>query len=206
MELGPEVHAHRHSAGHRWVDLALALGALAVSITSIVIALENESAMRRLVTANSWPYLQLMHGNVQADGEHVIHFDVRNAGVGPATLEKLVVSYAGQPVHNARELLARCCGFDPATASFPIGINAVEHYVFTSHEDVSFLSVPRSQESAAIWDRLDTQRLKIDMEACYSSVFDEYWKTSLKHPKAVRVKSCDALRGPSYDEDLLDAQ
>jgi hypothetical protein len=205
MELEPEAHGHRHSTGHRWIDMVLALAALGVSVLSIVIALENESAMRRLVTANSWPYLQLMHGNALPNGEHVIHFDVRNAGVGPATLEKLVVTYAGQPVRNGHELLARCCGVDAATAKFPIIINAVEHYVFAAREDVSFLNVPRSEENAAIWDRLNTERLKIDMHACYSSVFDEYWMTSLRHPKAVRVKSCDVLGGPSYDEDLYDS-
>ena len=108
MELEPETHVHPHKVGHRWIDLALALGALALSIGSIVIAIQNEAAMKRLVTANSWPYLQLGHGNVR-DGAEVIHFDVRNTGIGPAMLEKLVVSYRGQPLREARELLARCC-------------------------------------------------------------------------------------------------
>jgi hypothetical protein len=202
MELEPEVHAHRHSTGHRWIDLAIAFGALAVSALSIVIALQNEAAMRRLVTASSWPYLQLMHGNARPDGEHVIHFDVRNAGVGPATLEKLVVTYAGQPMRDARELLARCCGVD-VSSKLQIGINLVPHRVFASRESLSFLEVERTEENAATWDRLDAERLKIDMQVCYSSVFDEYWVTSLKQPKAIRVKSCDVLSGTPYDEDLL---
>jgi|GEM_PF-6163644 len=57
MEAGAEIHAHHHAVGHRWIDLALASGALILSVTSIVIAIQNEHAMQRLVTANSWPYL-----------------------------------------------------------------------------------------------------------------------------------------------------
>lgn len=204
MELDPEVHAHPHATGHRWIDITIAIAALAVSIVSIVIAIENESAMRELVTANSWPYLQLMQGNATPDGRLVIHFDVRNAGIGPATLEKLVVTYAGQPVHDAPDLLARCCGV-AATAHLAIGVNLVAHRVFASHDSMSFLTVPKNDADAAAWERLDAQRLKIDMRACYSSVFDEHWVTGMRQPKAIRVKSCDVLAGPDYDEDLLSA-
>jgi hypothetical protein len=203
MELAPEVHTHRHSSGHRWVDLILALGALVLSIVSIVIALESESVMRRLVTANSWPYLHLQHGNTLPTGEHVIHFDVRNSGVGPATVEKLVVTYAGQPVRNAQELLSRCCGVSAAT-DLGIAINAVPHYVFAPREEVSFLQVPNSAEHAAIWERLNAERFKVDIHVCYSSVFDEHWVTGLRQPRAVSVSSCDALTGPAYDENLYD--
>src|ERR1700735_1231987 len=107
MELDPAVHSHAPKVGHRWVDLALALSVLAISVASIIIALENEANMRRLVTANSWPYIEMIHGN-EKNGEAVIHFDLKNAGIGPATLEKLVVRYDGQPVRTGRELLERC--------------------------------------------------------------------------------------------------
>jgi hypothetical protein len=103
MELDPEVHSHAPKIGHRWVDLALAISVLAMSATSIIIALQNEASMRRLVTANSWPYMELIHGN-EKDGQAVIHFDIKNAGIGPATLEKLVVRYNGQPVNSGRVL------------------------------------------------------------------------------------------------------
>jgi hypothetical protein len=108
MELDSEVHSHPHKIGHRWIDIVLASSALVLSIASIILSVENESNMRRLVTANSWPYIGLSHGN-ESNGEAIIHFDVRNAGIGPAVLEKLVVTYDGQPVRTAEELIARCC-------------------------------------------------------------------------------------------------
>jgi hypothetical protein len=108
MELDPEVHSHPHRVGHHWFDMVLASTALLVSISSIIIAIQNESNMRRLVTANSWPYIALNQGN-EKDGEANVHFDVKNAGIGPATLEKLVVTYDGKPVGTSVELIKLCC-------------------------------------------------------------------------------------------------
>jgi hypothetical protein len=64
-------------------------------------------------------------------------------GVGPATLDKVIVTYRGAPVHNANELLTRCCGLNQ-TPNLTRMINAVPHYVFAPREDLSFLSVVRT--------------------------------------------------------------
>ena len=201
MELDPEVHSHAPKVGHRWVDLALALSVLAISVASIIIALENEANMRRLVTANSWPYIEMIHGN-QKNGEAVVHFDLKNAGIGPAMLEKLVVRYDGQPVRTARELLEHCCGNLDAIRS--LSINMVENRVLPAREEITFLAISKSDVSADMWEKLNVGRIKVDMDACYSSVFDEHWTTSLRNPKPVSVKSCDALPGAAYEANLLD--
>lgn len=201
MELDAETHAHPHSTGHRRLDLLLAFGAFAVSIASIAIALQNESAMKRLVLANSWPYVEASHGNV-LDGEQVIHFDLRNSGIGPARLEKLVVSYDRQPVKGAHDLLWRCCG---DAGSVPMEVNAVAGRVFAARDGEHFLLVPRTAEDSAVWDRLNVERLKVDIGACYSSVFDEHWVTHLRNPTPVPVKDCAELPGVSYDADLYGA-
>ena len=104
MELNPDDHGHghRHRVGTRWIDLALALAALLVSVSSIMVALQNHRAMQRLVTANSWPYLELVHGNALDNGARQVHLDVKNVGIGPAMIEKFVVTYAGEPVTGPR--------------------------------------------------------------------------------------------------------
>jgi hypothetical protein len=171
-----------------------------LSITSIFISVQNEAAMRRLVTANSWPYLQLGHGNSR-EGERVIHFDVSNAGIGPATLEKMVVSYAGKPVATARELLIACC--DVANLSH-VEIDSVARHVFAPREHMSFLQVGKTLGNDVLWEKLNTERFKVDLKVCYSSVFAEYWITSLRDPKPVSVPSCDGLGGPAYEAALYE--
>jgi hypothetical protein len=197
METGAEVHAHHHAVGHRWIDLALALGALILSVTSIVIAIQNEHAMRHLVTANSWPYLDLGHGN-SINGAPVIHFDVENAGIGPAMIEKLVVTYAGQPVRDGEELLTRCCAAESASGNTELEINAASARVLPARETITFLKAPRQESNPELWKKLGTERFKVGMAVCYSSVFEERWIATLGEARPRSVKSCDALSGADW--------
>jgi hypothetical protein len=204
MELDSEVHSHPHKVGHRWIDIVLASSALVLSIASIVLSIQNESNMRRLVTANSWPYISVYHGN-ESNGEAIIHFNVRNAGIGPAMLEKLVVTYDGQAVRTANELLERCCASAGGlNAIHRLSINLVENQVLSPREDTAFLSLRKSDTEGAVWDKLNVERLKIGMSACYSSVFGERWITGTGRPRPVSIKSCDALPGPAWDANLND--
>jgi hypothetical protein len=198
MELDPEVHAHGHRVGQRWIDLALALAALLVSLSSILIAIQNHHAMQRLVTANSWPYLELQEGNSQ-DGEPVVHFSVKNAGVGPAMIEKFVVTFDGEPVHGPLEILRRCCGPDSEWRQAQIEVNDVSGRVLPSLETITFLAVPSHLQALKLWDKLDAQRGKVGMSVCYSSVFGEHWISDLGEVRQRSVGSCAELRGPDYE-------
>ena len=197
MELEPEVHAHGHKTGHSKIDLALALSALALSVGSILISIQNEDAMHRLVTANSWPCLQMSHGNI-LEGERVLHFDVRNAGIGPATVEKVVLTYKGQAVQSAAELLERCCNV-AAGAQVKLVRNALSEHVFSPRETMSFLSMIKEGTDPVIWDKLDAERFHVDIQVCYRSVFDEFWTARLGNPRPVKVASCEALVGQGYE-------
>jgi hypothetical protein len=199
MELDPDVHAHGHRVGTRWIDLVLALAALLVSISSIIIALQNHRAMQRLVTANSWPYLELLEGNALEDGTMQVHLDVKNAGIGPAMIEKFVVTYAGEPVTGPADLLNRCCGSDGRWRQATIGVNEVAERVLPAGEGIAFLKVPYRDSNLELFQKLDDERLKIGMSVCYASVFDEHWITTLGQANARSVKSCKQLEGPDYE-------
>jgi len=200
MDIDPEIHAHRHETGHRWFDLALGLSVLVISIASMVIAIQNHHAMKNLVTANSWPYLQMGHGNV-VDGSADIHFDIKNAGVGPALIEKFVVTYNGQPVTGTKELLQRCCGIQDTdlTKKLDINVDQVADRVLSARDDIAFLSLPKQDTNLDLWQKLNVERFKIGMTACYSSVLGEHWMTGLGGVKPRSVESCDQLLGPSFN-------
>lgn len=203
MELDAEVHSHHHKVGHRWIDLALALSALILSITSILIAIQNDHSMHNLVTANSWPYLEMGHGNVM-DNAPTIHFDVKNAGIGPALIEKFVVTYDGHAAANLSELLAKCCGIQNLDQSRKLNfyVDKVSGRVLPARDSIAFLELTKTNENLDVWEKLNTERFKVGMSACYSSVFGEHWITTLGDAKPRSVESCDALPGPSYDANV----
>jgi hypothetical protein len=80
----------------------------------------------------------------------------------------------------------------------------VEDQVLSPREETAFFSLRKSDAEAAVWDKLNVERLKIGMSVCYSSVFGERWINNLRQPRPVSVKSCDALPGPAYDANLYD--
>lgn len=204
MELDAEVHSHHHKVGHRWIDLALALSALILSITSILIAIQNDHAMHNLVTANSWPYLEMGNGNAK-DNAPAIHFDVKNAGIGPALIEKFVVTYDGQAVADENDLLAKCCGIQgkESSSKLDVYVDMITGRVLPARESIAFFELAKTDENRDTWEKLNVARFKVGMSACYSSVFGEHWITTLGNAKPRSVESCDALPGPSYDADLL---
>jgi hypothetical protein len=193
-----EVHAHRHHGTRHWVDLTLAVSAMVVSIVSLAIAVHHGRTMERmadanarLVAANSWPFLQYSTGNQGEDGRPLIRLSVVNAGVGPARVEALEVFWHDVPVASAHALLAACCGFSPgsgpplrATQSLLTG------RIVRAGESVTLLEIPPSADNTALWKQLDAARLHVKFRACFCSVFDECWSSTLVGTRATRVQSC----------------
>lgn len=105
-------HAHKHS-GIKWLDVAMAISVLVVSVGSLLVALHTSHAMQdlveqnaRLVRSNSTPVLQFGTGNVDGDGE-AIYFDVTNSGTGPARIVWFELRENGQSLPDAATLLTR---------------------------------------------------------------------------------------------------
>ncbi len=197
---GPEVeppHRH-HPTGHRWLDLSLPIAALFVSSVSLVVAFIDGMHMQKmaeanakLVEANSWPFLEYSTGDVD-ENKPQIELRIGNVGVGPAKVESVEVFYRGQPVRNHSDLLQICCGAAP-DAQTSLFINQVGHRVLPARETDSFLTVARTEQNAEMWRRLDAERLNVSVRACYCSVFDECWTTTLAMrtiTKQIPVKAC----------------
>lgn len=63
-------HGHRpHTTGFRWLDISLALSAFVVSIGSLWLTVHNARTMERLVTANSYPNVDIGFGNQVDPGD-----------------------------------------------------------------------------------------------------------------------------------------
>ena len=90
------------------------------------------------------------------------------------------------------ELLQLCCGAAPDQQTSLL-VNQIGHRVLPARETDSFLTVVRSPQNEVYWQRLDTERLNVSVRACYCSVFDECWTTTLAMRtigKQTSVKAC----------------
>ena len=195
-----EMHAGHHRSGHRRVDLVLAASAMLVSIVSLAIAIRHGQTMERmaeanarLVAANSWPFLQYTTGDTGDDGKPLIRLSVINAGVGPARVESLEVFWHDAPVASPRALLAACCGLAPDAGQITgLSQSLLAGRIVRAGDSVTLLEVRPGPNAGAFWERLERERLHVKFRACFCSVFDECWTSTLVGTRATPVASCPA--------------
>jgi hypothetical protein len=189
----PEVHHHTHRTGHRWIDLAVPLSALAVSVISLTIAIHHGNTMQkmadenaRLVQANSWPLLQFATGNANESGQPEITLKIENAGVGPAKLISLEMFQGDKRIRTPRDLVQ---ALDPATTRPQLSLGVTLPVVLRAGDSQLLLGMKREGQDA-LWDKLNTARFELRFRACYCSVFDECWVSDLATVSPQQVEHC----------------
>jgi len=189
----PDLPHHPHRTGHRWVDFAVPLSALAVSVISLAIAIHHGHTMQkmadenaRLVQANSWPLLQFTTGNANDKGEPEITLNVENAGVGPAKLISLEIFHGDKRIRTPRDLVQ---ALDPATTRPQLSLGLTMPVVVRAGDSQLLMGLKR-QGQETFWDKLNTARFELRFRACYCSVFDECWVSDLATVSPQHVDQC----------------
>jgi len=203
MSLEPEQPHHgHHKTGLNWLDLAIALSAILISLTSLIITIVHSRALERmaeanaqLVQANSWPFIAIAEGDM-SDGQ--VFIGLKNDGVGPAKIETLELRWRGHSYKDAVEFLTACCGFkyDPQRR-YELATSAAQ--VMRAGEDVHIMTV-EPEADKDVRDRFNAVRLEksFNFNVCYCSVFDECWKADVARLTLFRgrVDRCDAPAVP----------
>lgn len=200
-----EPHRHPHQTGHKWLDLTLALSAMAVSVISLIVAIIHGRVMERmadanarLVAANSWPFIAYTTSNVQPAGDpQTVTMSLVNDGIGPAKIETFELKWRNVAYSDANKFLIACCGYRPGEG---LSVGIVSGQVVRAGENIDFITLPQNSASQATWQALNRIRSSKDLKLtiCYCSVFDECWisdvaRYSLK-PRPVAY--CAAPRTP----------
>jgi hypothetical protein len=198
IHVEPEgVKPELRKVGHRWIDLSIALSAIVLSLISLAVAIGNARTQEKMVAAATWPLLQFGTTNVSA-GEPVIRLSVSNTGVGPALLRSVEMRYRGETFDKAPFLLAACCGWSRAVneavkaegGGGGMITSRLHNVILAPGADLDFLELRRTEANAAVWDRLDQERFKLEFQACYCSVFEECWRSDLQSLEPEPVRSC----------------
>jgi hypothetical protein len=175
-------HHHEHKKiGHNWLDLSIAVAALLISLTTLVVAIVHSltlekmaEANTRLVEANSWPFVEYTTGHdVQANDS--VWIGLANDGVGPAKIETAELRWNGVPQKNPVAFLKACCGYKEGTKGPTYEV--VAGRVLRAGETIRFIVLPKSADNTNVWTRLNSARISrsLSVNICYCSVFDECW-------------------------------
>jgi len=197
-------HPHHGGTGIKWLDLALALSVLALSVGSLITAQHTGHTMERLVTensrlvrANSTPILQFATGNVTGPDQRELTLTVSNVGTGTARVIWLELVKNGVARRFAREVI----DYEPKAAEADyVPSQAVGGTYLPAGENRTMLSwrVPKSALSLAKWNAFDRDRSALLVNACFCSVLGECWTSHLRADVPVPVKACDARGRVNY--------
>ena len=198
VRLGPDgPDAHPRKTGHNRLDLALALSAIFISGVSLYVAIEHGQTERDLVAANSWPFLRPAISN-DFNSDHDLEIGISNGGVGPAKVKSYQVFYQGAPVANPYDLLRKCCGLSSDPAAEKLQINnafvtaVVDDQVLRPGEAIVAFQLRKQFGEPRLVDRFNETLRVLTYRACYCSVFDKCWTTTLMSTDVTAVRTCPA--------------
>jgi hypothetical protein len=95
---GPELehHHNHHHTGRGWLDVALGVAAVFISLISLFLAIQHGRVMEKMVEASTWAFVTAGFSNANAnDFAPHVRLVIQNKGVGPATVQSLEVFYNG---------------------------------------------------------------------------------------------------------------
>lgn len=199
-------HAHKHS-GINWLDLALALSVLVISVGSLMVARHTSHTMEalveqnaRLVKANATPWVLASQGNARGSPlRGSVHMEIVNNGTGPAKVVWVELRYNGKVIGNLRPVVdaVRAPG-----ARMVIETNDAAPAVLKPGEERSLFAwdrpAPGDAATLASWQKFDEARGALAIEGCYCSLLGECWQGDLRQLEPTPVPRCDAKGRTSY--------
>jgi hypothetical protein len=192
----PESH---NAIAQRWLKFlpAMMIGHVLITVPAFVISIAlayatfvQAEATRKIQQSETWPYVSYGTSNISDDGKTEISFKLGNDGLGPARVKQIEFLYDGKPIRTPRQFLQACCGDVPGQPTRFMSSNP--EVVLRPGETTQFIRLERRADNAAIWDRLQDERWKVAVRACYCSIFDDCWVLDTRVADPEPVKACPA--------------
>jgi hypothetical protein len=158
------------SEGRPWYrepETFIALAALVVSVSAVVVGIYEASLQRAHDRAEVWPHVEV--GTVTDLTDATIYLE--NTGVGPGIIESIVFTLDGKPRASWQDLVQGWLEKNAPTQ--------YSHFTLLDHslragEKVVVLDLPLKLLPTGFWDYIH----RVGVIVCYRSVFDDHWTMS----------------------------
>ena len=188
--------AARSRRGSR-IEAMAAATATIVSVASFYVAVKQTSVQEKQLEASVWP--ALLYDTGDSDGE--VTFSVKNAGVGPAKVRSLEVSFRGKPVTGGVQLLTECCGLSEHRDFAGINLTFLDGRILTAGQEIEFLKFtkPKDESEDPLWDKLEEVRFEVDGRVCFCSALDQCWTVGFHETEPAPLHDCtEAAKRTQY--------
>ncbi|MCZ8072659.1 MAG: hypothetical protein O9341_00870 [Paucibacter sp.] len=186
----------------RWFHIAVAGSMVLSSVAAVYGSWRTSQTMAalvkentRLVMANSTPLLEFGTSNM-SDGQAQLRFTVQNVGNGPARMVWFELKSDGKPVDH---MLAMMKSVSPELKGHKVSFitSSIAPRLISAGKEIAIFNWTRPPASDPVvseaWDRLNLHRQsKVSVEACYCSVLDACWTSTLDGDIPKPVERCEA--------------
>jgi hypothetical protein len=152
-----------HRPWYREPETFIAVAALVVSVTAVVVGIYEASLQRAHDRAEVWPHLEIstwLNGNAAL-------VRLENTGLGPAVVKFMEVRVDGTPQDSWDDALRALYGHEPP----PHSNSTVRNHSLRGGDRAELVSVPEKEAPRPFWPWIG----RVVVRACYASVFDSYW-------------------------------
>jgi hypothetical protein len=156
-------------AWYRQPETFIAVAALVVSISAVVVGIYEASLQRAHDRAEVWPHLEL-ETFITPEGASLY---LENTGIGPAVVQSVDVAVDGRRRRNWEEVVRTLVG-RPAQ---PSATETVVNHALRAGERVPILSLDKAQLPVPFWPSI----ARVGITVCYRSVFSERWQLTAAH-------------------------
>ncbi|MGH7620559.1 MAG: hypothetical protein ACREPM_25365 [Gemmatimonadaceae bacterium] len=160
------------SEGRPWYrepESFIALAALVVSVSAVVVGIYEASLQRAHDRAEVWPHVEA--GAFTTPTDATIYLE--NTGVGPAVINSIVVSVDSQPRQNWEGVMAALLG--KAAPEHFSRSTAFDHSL-RAGDKVVMVDLPVAGLPPSFWNYIK----RVGVTICYASVFGEHWKLDVQ--------------------------
>ena len=155
----------------------ISMCALVVSIMQTRIMSEQRSLMYEQAKASVWPRLDMGHSKSHREDYKLFEFSlgISNAGVGPAIITDVRVSYKEKTIKNWWDLFK---AFElPKDMNTMIGNSNINNSIIKIGEDTIFLNLTENLPLAEFFLKNNKD---IKIEVWYNSIYGDKWKLTYK--------------------------
>jgi hypothetical protein len=154
---------------YRQPDTFIALAALVVSISAVVVGIYEAALQRAHDRAEVWPHLEV--STFTAPSGALV--TLTNSGIGPGIVKAVEVTVDAKPRRNWSEVVGALLGRPVANFS----VTTVFGTAIRAGDRVQILGLARDQMPAPFWSAIG----RVGVRVCYASVFGEDWELTEAH-------------------------
>ena len=171
-------------------EMLVGISAVVIGVCALTVSLYEVNLMRAEQRAAVVPLIEFGRSYFFSDAAGQpegwqLSVHAENVGLGPARVMDFRITVDGAPQLSWRSAMQALLGRDEPVA---IILSSINGRIIPANRSIQMFQLKDSQLATEIVEEFD----RLEIEACFCSVFDDCWTKNMVENAAVPVESCES--------------